>query len=218
MNSVAEYLFGEFNLDRKGSKEGETLKAGAAFYALPNIRNVTSARFSDGSSFSIAQGDGPLTGHAQVDWQHPMGKGQILSVGGSWDIADTSQHYRFTSVGSNGSLGPNSVDQYSASNSTLAAYTTFQQPVGSWTVMPGLRVERNSRHIAGPGLPDVDIERTNLFPTLHVQHALGKALDLTLSYSKRIDRPPSDWLRPYRAVQDVLTISEGNPRLRDQST
>jgi outer membrane receptor protein involved in Fe transport len=43
-------------------------------------------------------------------------------------------------------------------------------------------------------------------------------LVLTLSYSKRIDRPQIDQLRPYRVQSDVLTIIQGNPRLRDQST
>jgi hypothetical protein len=83
--------------------------------------------------------------------------------------------------------------------------------------MPGVRIERNSRHITSPGLPDVRIDRTNLFPSIHVQHALSKTLDLTLSYSKRIDRVPVQSLRPYRLVQDVVTIFQGNPNLKDQS-
>jgi hypothetical protein len=67
-------------------------------------------------------------------------------------------------------------------------------------------------------LPDVRTDRTNLFPTFHLQHRLGKNLDLTISYSKRIDRVPVDYLRPYRSVEDVLTIFQGNPGLKDQST
>lgn len=216
-DSVADFLIGEFNLDHKGTKEGETLNAAAQFYGNPMVRNRTNARFSDGSSFSIAQRDRTFFGHSQVDWNHPMYKGQLLSLGGSWDIADLSQHYRFTSVGGDGLLGPNSVDQYSASNTTIAAYSTFQQPIGSWTLMPGLRVEQNRRHISSPGLPDVSTGRTNLFPTLHLRHALSKRLDLTISYSKRIDRVPVQYLRPYPSVEDVVTIFQGNPYLKDQS-
>jgi hypothetical protein len=218
LSSVADFLIGEFNLDHKGTKEGESLTATAQFYGNPKVRNLTSAEFSDGSSLSIAQRSRSFFGHTQVDWNHPMRKGQILSLGGSWDIASWTQHYSFASVGSDGSLGPDSVDQYSARNSTLAAYATFQQPIGSWALMPGFRVERNSRHISSPGLPDVRTDRTNLFPTLHLQHPLSKKLDLTISYSKRIDRVPVLYLRPYRSVEDVVTIFQGNPRLKDQST
>ena len=166
----------------------------------------------------MIQQDGQLVfGNGKIDWQHPMGKSEILSVGGNWDYQELSQHYRFASIGTGGSLGPDSVDQYRAISDTLSAYATFQQPIGSWTVMPGVRVERNTRHISSPGLPDISLDRTDLFPTFHVEHSLSKTLDLTLSYSKRIDRAPTDWLRPYRQVEDVLSIVEGNPRLKDES-
>jgi len=39
-----------------------------------------------------------------------------------------------------------------------------------------------------------------------------------LSYSKRIDRPPLNELRPYEIVQDVLTVKRGNPLLKNQAT
>ncbi|MEA3058440.1 MAG: hypothetical protein QOF34_1255, partial [Sphingomonadales bacterium] len=52
---------------------------------------------------------------------------------------------------------------------------------------------------------------------LHVQHTLSKTLDLTLSYSKRIDRASVQYLRPYRSVENAVTIFQGNPALKDQS-
>lgn len=217
MRSVADYLIAEFNFDHKGAKEGETLIAAAQFYGNPKVRDVTSSDFSDGGSLTVTQRKRLFFGHSQADWNHPLGKGQMLSLGGTWDISDISQHYRFVSAGSDGSLGADAVDLHRATNSTLAAYGTFQQPIRNWTLMPGLRVETNSRRITSPALPDVQVDRAELFPTLHVQHALSMTLDLTLSYSKRIDRAPVDYLRPYPAVLDVITIFEGNPRLKDQS-
>jgi outer membrane receptor for ferrienterochelin and colicin len=79
-------------------------------------------------------------------------------------------------------------------------------------------VERDARHISSPRRPTVQIAETDAFPSLHVQHTLGRTLDLTLSYSKRVDRPQLNDLRPYPLVQDIFTIKLGNPRLRDQST
>ncbi len=216
-NADGEFFISEFGFDHKGSKDGESLKASAQFFGNPEWRERTESNFSDGSSLSILLRNRWLFGHSQVDWDHPLGKHQILSVGASWDIGDTSQHYLFASVGRDGSLGPNSADQYHALSNTLAAYWTFQQPVGSWTLMPGLRIERNSRHVSSPGLPEVRVDHDDVFPTLHLQHALSKTLNLTLSYSKRIDRAPIEFLRPYGAVEDVITIFQGNPNLKDQS-
>jgi hypothetical protein len=84
--------------------------------------------------------------------------------------------------------------------------------------MPGLRMERNRREISTPAFPDVVIQHTDIFPSFHLEHPVGKSLELTLSYSKRIDRPGLDQLRPYPVQADVLTITLGNPNLRDQST
>jgi outer membrane receptor for ferrienterochelin and colicin len=47
---------------------------------------------------------------------------------------------------------------------------------------------------------------------------LTKTLQVTLSYSKQIDRPDPWLLQPYRVVEDALSIRQGNADLRDQST
>ena len=183
------FMVGELDFDHKGSKEGETLTALLRGYTRI-LRERNADDLSNGRSLSIQRPQRLFGVYSQADWQHPLGKGAILSIGGSWNYRQLTQHYRFESSGSDGSLGPNSVDRYEAIDSVLAAYASFQQPIGSWTVMPGIRVERNSRRISTPGLPEVRIDRTNGFPTLHIEHRLTKTLDLTLSYSKRIRPSP----------------------------
>jgi outer membrane receptor protein involved in Fe transport len=84
--------------------------------------------------------------------------------------------------------------------------------------MPGVRVERSTWHISSPNRPDDGRTVTRLFPTFHVDHKLSKTLQLTLSYSKRIDRPWFNELSPYPVVDGPLAIRQGNPNLRDQST
>lgn len=211
-------VMSEFSFDHKGSKNGETVTADLSLFGVPGEHGHTDTRLSDGGSFFIDQRAHWLFGRGQFDWQHPMAKGEILSVGGEWNYERVRQNYAFASFGGDGSLGPDSIDQYSAVTNTLAGYMTFQKALGSWTFMPGIRVEGNTRHVSSPGLADVSIHRTNLFPTFHIEHPLTKALDLTLSYGKRIDRAQPNILRPYRAVEDVLTIMQGNPGLKDQST
>jgi outer membrane receptor for ferrienterochelin and colicin len=216
--TTASYLLSELNLDHKGLKEGETLGGSLRLFDIPTQREVNNAAFSDGGTLSAEKLKHFLFLTGQVDWQHPMGKGQILSLGGKWDYSRMREGYRFSSIGSEGLLGTEAADRFRGVENNLAAYATFQQPIGGWTVMPGLRIERNSRAVTSPGHSDVRIARTDLFPTLHVEKPLTKTLDLTFSYSKRIDRPQLNDLRPYPIVQDVITFKTGNPRLKNQST
>lgn len=210
-------LFGQMDFDHKGSRQGETLNATLRF-DMPRQHESNEASFSNGGALSTDKAKHFRSVDAKIDWQHPMGKGEILSVGGSWSYDWMSERYAFSSAGIGGGLGGSASDQFEGAENTLAAYLTFQQPIGKWTVMPGLRMERDSHRISGPGEPEVRVARSRLFPTLHVEHALSKAVDLTLSYSKRIDRRGLNDLRPYPLVQDVNTIKIGNPELKDQST
>jgi outer membrane receptor for ferrienterochelin and colicin len=216
--TTASYLLTQLNFDHKGSKEGETLGGSLRLFDIPTQREASDAEFSDGGAFSTEKRKHFLFINGQADWQHPMGKGQILSIGGTWNYSRMSERYRFASIGSDGLLGTEAADRFRGFESTLAGYATFQQPIGGWTVMPGLRIEQNSRRITSAGHPEVKIARTDLFPTLHIDRPLTKTINLTLSYSKRIDRPQLNDLRPYAIVQDVLTLKTGSPRLKDQST
>lgn len=211
------FLAGVFTFDHKGKRQGETLKASAAFFGNPHTRDTTDAELSDGRNFFSERRTGSLFSDDKIDWEHPIGKNEILSIGASWLFLQEHNRYRFMSSDLRFS-GSNISDDYRGTESTVSAYTTFQQQVGGWTIMPGLRVERNTRHVSSPGQEQVRIHRTDVFPTLHVEHPLSKTITLTLSYSKRIDRPQIGLLRPYPVELDVLTVTQGNPRLRDQST
>ena len=215
-STAASFVITELNFDHKGKRNGETLTASLRAFVTPRQHEHNSAEFSNGGALSTDKLKRFLFIEGQVDWQHPMAKGEILSAGGLWNYSRMSEHYSFAST--SGPLGPPVFDQFRGVEDELAAYATFEQPVGTWTVMPGMRIERNSRHVTSPGEPDADIARTYVFPTLHIEHPLSKTLDLTLSYSKRIDRPQLNDLRPYPLVQDVITVKQANPRLKDQST
>ncbi|HWU93252.1 MAG TPA: outer membrane beta-barrel family protein [Sphingomicrobium sp.] len=216
--SSGSFLIGELAFDHKGSKDGETLTASLTTSSNPRQPETDRSEFSTGGSLFTERVKAYSEQKGQVDWAHPMGKGQILSLGGTWDRSRIAERYRFSSEDTSGLSGFVAADQFVGIDDKLMAYTTFQQPIGNWTVMPGLRIERDNRRISSPGHPEVRIDRTDIFPTLHIDHALSKNLNLTISYSKRIDRPSLNELRPYAIVEDVVNAKQGNPHLRNQST
>jgi hypothetical protein len=212
------FLVGELAFNHKGNKEGETLTASFTSSRDPHQVSINSSSFSNGGSLFSERVRGLFEQKGQVDWQHPMGKGQILSVGGTWNRSALSERYHVSSDQTPDLASFAAEDLFSGTDQRQAAYATFQQPVGSWTFLPGLRVERDQRRVSSPGHSTVRVGHTDVFPTLHVDHALSKALSLTVSYAKRIDRPDLGDLRPYAVVQDVLNVQQGNPHLRNQST
>ncbi|MBV9929441.1 MAG: TonB-dependent receptor [Alphaproteobacteria bacterium] len=218
VRSVASFLTAGLNVEHKGERDGDTFSIAAQLYGNPQVRDATTARFGDGSSFSAEERKKALETHIQTDWARQVGKGQLLSLGGSWDLNTSSFLYRFASQGAGAALGLDTADQYEATSSTLAAYASFQQSLGKLTVLAGIRGERNTLEVTSFAPTGVKTDRTHLFPSAHIKYVLGKGLDLTASYSKRIDRVPLQYLRPYGSVEDSVTLFEGNPHLRDQST
>ena len=218
LSSVASFVTGELNLDHAGAREGEALNAAVQFYTNPGVHDVTNARFSDGRRYRIDLQKPSTSIDMQIDWKHPMAPGQILSMGSAWHLDDTTQHYRFISNDSTGSFGSDMNDAYDARSGTFSAYASFQQTFGSLTIAPGLRGEANRRRISSHGADDIRINRANFFPSFHASYKLNKQLQFGASFSKRIDRVPLEYLRPYGTVEDAYTLFEGNPHLKDQST
>jgi hypothetical protein len=216
---ASSFVVGQLTLDHKGKKEGDTLTGEVDVFGRPGgWRDRSLALFSDGGALATDRHQALSGVYGQIDWQHVIGR-RILSIGGTLSSRQQTEAYRVASTGLPGvASGGDAADRYHSMIETVAAYATFQQPIGSWTVMPGIRVEQNKRTISSAGAPVVGLDHWQVFPTLHVDHRFGKALDLTLSYSKRIDRAQPEMLRPYRAVEDILTGIQGNPHLRDQST
>jgi outer membrane receptor protein involved in Fe transport len=207
----------QFIFDRKGAAEGETLKATATISAAPG-EHIENDVVSGGDSLSIRRRERDRTIQSKIDWDQPIGKAGILSLGAAWTDMETSRRYGFDTAQGDLRLGPASLNKFDGRIYTFSAYATYQQQFGSWTFLPGLRAESSDRRISSASGESFNMNRTDLFPTLHIEHPFGKTIDLTLSYSRRIDRPGIEKLSPFRVVQGVLSVFEGNPKLRDEST
>lgn len=222
LDSRGGFLTGELDLDHHGAREGEALTASAQIYTNPALDDVTQARYSTGGGFITRQRHPGTTIDTQADWKHPLARGQLLALGTSWHRDSTTQDYSLATTNTDGTPGAGAADRFDGSSRTWAAYATFQQTLGAVTLEPGLRAERNVRHVAGASAGEVPtaarLARTALFPSLHLQVLAGKRWTLAASYSQRIERAPLDYLLPYAVVEDALTVFQGNPALRDQTT
>jgi hypothetical protein len=207
----------QVSLDHKGKKDGETLKVSAALFGNPRVRQPFTSESSDGTTFSTQRSQSHFYVRASADWVHPIGKDQILSLGGN---AGWGRHPFAYDFGSNdeGRFGPDSEGRFTVRESDAAAYGTFQKRFGAWTVMPGFRFDWIDRRVSSPGRPSATLNDGYLSPTLHIEHPLTKTLNMTLSYSRRIVQAGYEDIAPYPIVIGPLAIMQGNPGVRPEKT
>jgi outer membrane receptor protein involved in Fe transport len=110
-------------------------------------------------------------------------------------------------------------DRFSSSQAVHDLYATYDRSFGRLEVMPGLRLEGvvvdTDQLIAGVTGRSSYFE---LYPTLHATYKLTSAVQLAASYSRRVSRPPTSELNPFRTEYTPLNFAQGNPDLKPAIT
>ena len=152
----------------------------------------------------------PLMGEAKLDVGYSLRRDDDLYFNGADFLNPMS-----------GAATPNlaQTNQFAFVQTVHALFGTYQQPLGKWAVMAGMRVEQV--------FIDTDQQTSRLvdhtgylraYPSLHLQYPLTESQSFKLSYGLRINRPGAGDLNPFVVVQDPQNESAGNPRLTPQQT
>ncbi len=100
-----------------------------------------------------------------------------------------------------------------------AVYSTYSNKVGKFAYMAGLRGELTIREIQNTNAANVSsLNRFDLFPTAHFSYPVAQTVDVTASYSRRINRPNGRDLDPTPNYYNRYTIRYGNPDLEPEYT
>jgi outer membrane receptor protein involved in Fe transport len=156
----------------------------------------------------------------KVDYNRPMPHEGRLKAGYDLRIDDNS----YDAVARIGPSDATASPDLSQTNLFLykqtinGAYATYEQPVGDWTVLGGVRLEEVEL--------DLDQVTSHLassqnyfraYPSLHLAYKLADEQQLILSYSHRVQRPQPQDLNPFRAT-GPFSARQGNPNLQPQQT
>lgn len=100
-----------------------------------------------------------------------------------------------------------------------ALYGIYAGTYGRFGVQAGLRGEYTQREIE----TDVadgknEINRFDIFPTLHLSYDLGNDYQVMTSYSRRIQRPRGYFFEPFLVWTDAFNIRQGNSSLLPEYT
>jgi outer membrane receptor protein involved in Fe transport len=186
---------------------------------LGNDNATASRRRNDNDSYNQE-----LT--AQIDFQSPTVKNQLLEVGVK-DIYRkvNSQYAYFLTPGNNDNfvVDPTQLaNNFNYNQNVASGYATYTigLPKG-FTLKPGVRYEYttiNAEFAQGvdknPNIPDYGV----LVPSVNLSRKFDNGNVLKLAYNRRIQRPSLQFLNPNRQAPNPLQATQGNPQLSPEYT
>jgi outer membrane receptor protein involved in Fe transport len=226
-------------------RAGEELTANANYSKGTNSNNnfIASNIYDQkgGTSMSkynqqqIGSGDNQFI-TAQTDFTNPISEKSKIEAGARVTARNVNSISNLSIVDSNGSGGaviiplPLSSSVYGYQDRVYAAYGSYSNTIKSFGFQLGLRAE--SSNYKGTSNYSVNDNNTlkdtvgnfsnkypiSLFPSVFLSQKLSSNQDLTLNYTRRIDRPNFFQLFPFTDYSDSSNISRGNPDLKPQFT
>jgi len=106
-------------------------------------------------------------------------------------------------------------DRFRYVENTAAAYTSISGQFGKWDLKGGLRTEYTGTKGTSLSLDAVNVRNyLRIFPTFFATYKASEDHELSLNYSKRIERPDYAQLNPARRYSSPYSYFSGNPFLR----
>ncbi len=113
------------------------------------------------------------------------------------------------------------VDQYDATNTTMATYVSFFVPFSNFEISPGLRLENNIQQIQAPAedqtstVPlDINRDNLNLLPYFNATYRSSDRSQFRLAYARTVNRPELRELAPFSFYDFFYNRSmKGDPNL-----
>lgn len=159
----------------------------------------------------------------KVDYERPLLKG-TFAAGAKGTYITTDNTYDFYNVvNESPQLDSTRSNQFNYTENVNAAYLNYQTKVKKFAFQAGVRAEQTNSigdltAFVATNNKKVERHYLNLFPSGGVTYDLNKKNTLSLTYSRRIDRPQYQNLNPFEFKLDQISYMKGNPFLKPQYT
>jgi len=158
---------------------------------------------------------------AKVDYTKPLTKSIKLETGAKFSDVKTDNDLEAQKQDTLGNFinDTTRTNRFIYDEKITAAYVNLSKTFKNTSIQVGLRAEYTTSR-GDLVTQDSVAERKylNLFPSFFFNHTFNDKNEVSLSYSRRIDRPDYSSLNPFVYYLDQYTYSEGNPFLRPQYT
>jgi iron complex outermembrane recepter protein len=152
----------------------------------------------------------------KTDYVHPLAKKAKWEFGLKSSLVKTDNDIQFFDIiGEEEKLDTKRSNHFIYAENVNAAYTNYAKSFEKTDFQLGLRLE----HTYTNGEQITTGERFSrnyayFFPSVFVNQRISKNHQLSVSYSRRIDRPSYRQLNPFRIFVDPFTYVVGDPTLR----
>ena len=158
----------------------------------------------------------------QSDFVKPIGNGGRLETGIKGIIRKSDGNYILNErdlVSDPWLINTDVSNHFILTDQIYAGYAIYSNTIGAISYQGGIRVEDQLKK-ADQRTTDsvVNASFFNIFPSAHVKWDINKTNALQISYSKRVNRPSSRDLNPFKDIEDPLNVSYGNPYLEPEFT
>ncbi|MEO5776477.1 MAG: TonB-dependent receptor [Flavobacterium sp.] len=156
----------------------------------------------------------------KTDYAHPFSEKMKLEVGLKSSLVTSDNDVKFYNVENDEPiLDVTKSNHFIYEENINAAYSSFSKELTKWDFQCGLRMEHtktNGKQLA----TDEQFSRNyvTFFPNVVVNRKFSENNSLSLSYTKRIDRPTYRQLNPFRIFVDSYTYVVGDPTLNSVIT
>jgi hypothetical protein len=117
-------------------------------------------------------------------------------------------------------LEKDKIASFNYEESIVAGFFEIEKGFKRNSVIAGIRIENTNFNgiTILPADTSIRYNRTDYFPFLYVDQKISKNQLVSLTYSRRIDRPSFQDLNPYLVYYDPYTYTSGNPKLIPEFT
>ena len=156
----------------------------------------------------------------KTDMVFPWGKQGKLETGAKFSSVSTNNLMLYDSLqGGKYVRAYSQSDEFDYKEDVYAAYASYKKTINKTSFNLGGRMEY-TRSNGYSHTMDSTVENNylNFFPNIGVEQKLNDKNKLSLSYTRRIDRPEYGQLNPFIFYLDRYTYRKGNPFLKPQYT
>jgi outer membrane receptor for ferrienterochelin and colicins len=203
------------NLIKKFKKDGHKLNVDLLFSINrdDNIADILDSSTGTDGTFNIQKKNRNLI---QADYVLPFGKSMQLEAGYKGDFQEQNTD---VTVFNDGVLNTQFTNNLIYKEKVNAFYTQFGFKIKKFSYLFGLRWEDSNIDINEITTNDFNNKKyNNFFPSAFVTYEINDKTNVSLSYSRRIQRPRDRQINPFSNYSSNINIFQGNPDLNPAMT
>ncbi|HEX2395928.1 MAG TPA: outer membrane beta-barrel family protein, partial [Bacteroidales bacterium] len=157
----------------------------------------------------------------ELDYTSPVGPGKLeTGLQSRWDQTDADYIFEdFQALGNEWLRNDTISNSLYYLDALQSAYAIFSGPVGKFEYQAGLRAEYDNRKLEQKTTNEAfTYEKLHLFPSAYITRKFNDAHQVQFTYTRRIQRPNTRELNPFKEFRGTSNIYFGNPALRPEFT